>query len=93
MGFSISEWLNLTFRWIHVLRPLCGSVKLSFFTWMDRALNAEESLWMVHSGGFYIVQRQKIPNVLPQQLQFRWEAALTWIAGWRCLSLFITRAV
>src|SRR5258708_31978287 len=52
------------------------------FTWMDRALNAEESLWMVHSGGFYVVERQKIPKVLPQKLHwFKWEAAVTRRSG------------
>jgi uncharacterized membrane protein len=82
VGFNVSEWLNLTFRWIHVFASIMWVGQTFLFTWMDRALNAEESLWMVHSGGFYIVQRQKIPKALPQQLHwFKWEAAMTWMSG------------
>jgi uncharacterized membrane protein len=52
------------------------------FTWMDRALNSESSLWLVHSGGFYVVERQKVPKNLPQTLHwFRWEAVMTWLSG------------
>jgi uncharacterized membrane protein len=37
---------------------------------------------MVHSGGFYRVEKQKKPNVVPEKLHwFRWEAAITWISG------------
>ncbi len=37
---------------------------------------------MVHSGGFYVVERQNVPEALPQTLHwFRWEAALTWLSG------------
>src|SRR5205823_3715691 len=85
---SISEWLNLIFRWVHVFAAIMWVGQTFLFTWMDRTLNSEESLWMVHSGGFYIVNRQKIPKDLPQQLHwFRWEAAVTWMSG---LALLIT---
>jgi len=37
---------------------------------------------MVHSGGFYRVEKQKVPNVMPEKLHwFRWEAAITWLSG------------
>lgn len=37
---------------------------------------------MVHSGGFYVVEKQKGPELLPRRLHwFRWEAALTWLSG------------
>ncbi len=86
MQFNLSEWLNLTARWIHVFAGIMWIGQTFLFTWMDRALNSEKSLWMVHSGGFYIVERQKVPKALPQQLHwFRWEAAVTWLSGFALL--------
>jgi len=42
----------------------------------------ERQVWMVHSGGFYIVDKQKEPKLLDQTLHwFRWEAAFTWMSG------------
>jgi uncharacterized membrane protein len=39
-------------------------------------------VWMVHSGGFYRVEKQKVPQVMPEKLHwFKWEAALTWLSG------------
>jgi uncharacterized membrane protein len=82
MDYNFSEWLNLIVRWFHVFAGILWIGQTFLFTWMDRALNREESLWMVHSGGFYIVQRQKVPEALPRTLHwFRWEAALTWLSG------------
>src|SRR5258707_9159036 len=43
---------------------------------------------MVHSGGFYRVEKQKVPAVLPEKLHwFRWEAAITWLSGFLLLAL------
>jgi uncharacterized membrane protein len=37
---------------------------------------------MVHSGGFYLVEKQKVPRLMPSKLHwFRWEAATTWLSG------------
>jgi len=37
---------------------------------------------MVHSGGFYTVEKQKSLSVGPEQVHwFRWEAAMTWLSG------------
>src|SRR5215831_1072994 len=45
-------------------------------------LMRRDQVWMVHSGGFYLVQRQKSPKVMPGKLHwFRWEAAITWLSG------------
>jgi uncharacterized membrane protein len=67
-----------------------------FFTWLDGRFGelAEKSastpggdtperhVWMVHSGGFYMVEKQKVPSVMPKKLHwFRWEAAITWLTG------------
>src|SRR3984893_12984730 len=63
-----------------------------YFTWLDGqfgrlAKNAagdstSSSVWMVHSGGFYTVNKQKSLNVGPEQVRwFRWEALMTWLSG------------
>jgi uncharacterized membrane protein len=37
---------------------------------------------MVHSGGFYLVEKQKNPKLLPQTLHwFKWESFTTWMTG------------
>src|ERR1700704_4928142 len=42
----------------------------------------DKHVWMVHSGGFYLVEKQKAPKVMPGKLHwFRWEAAITWLSG------------
>ncbi len=92
MDFSLSEWLNLAVRWIHVFAGILWIGQTYFFTWLDGQLSAEEraagkenpgaQVWMVHSGGFYVVEKQKVPALLPRKLHwFRWEAAVTWLSG------------
>jgi uncharacterized membrane protein len=91
MSFSLSEWLNLVVRWIHVFAGILWIGQTYFFTWLDGRLTEEEQatgknpgaqVWMVHSGGFYIVEKERIPKLLPKRLHwFRWEAALTWLSG------------
>src|SRR5205814_7549785 len=42
----------------------------------------EGNVWMVHSGGFYVVDKQTTPQILPKTLHwFKWEAMLTWLSG------------
>ena len=49
---------------------------------------AERHVWMVHSGGFYLVEKQKSPQVMPGKLHwFRWEAAITWLSGFLLFAL------
>lgn len=92
MNFSLSEWLNLVVRWVHVFAGILWIGQTYLFTWLDGQLSREEErrgqdnrgaqVWMVHSGGFYVVEKQKTLAVLPQKLHwFRWEAALTWLSG------------
>jgi uncharacterized membrane protein len=43
---------------------------------------------MVHSGGFYVMERQKGVELLPRTLYwFKWEAAFTWLSGFLLLGL------
>jgi uncharacterized membrane protein len=88
---TLIEWLQLFVRWAHVFAGILWIGSTYFFTWLDGRLSEEEreakagerpQVWMVHSGGFYVVEKQKGAELLPRRLHwFRWEAALTWLSG------------
>jgi uncharacterized membrane protein len=95
---TLSEWLNLLFRWIHVFAGIMWVGTTYYFTWLDARLTEEEKavantgvvpqVWMVHSGGFYAVEKRKIPDLASRTLHwFRWEAATTWLSGFTLLVL------
>ena len=95
---TLSEWLNLLFRWIHVFAGIMWVGTTYYFTWLDARLTEEEKaalntgvtpeVWMVHSGGFYVVERRKVPDLVSRTLHwFRWEAATTWLSGFALLIL------
>src|SRR5947207_4740302 len=97
MSPNIINWTDLILRWSHVFAGILWVGTTYYFTWLDGRFNEletaaknvsppdenpEKHIWMVHSGGFYVVEKQKVPNVLPEKLHwFRWEAALTWLTG------------
>ncbi len=92
----VSEWINLIARWIHVFTGILWIGQTYFFTWLDGRLSEEEAelktgekaqLWMVHSGGFYVVEKQKVAELSRKLHWFRWEAALTWLSGFVLLVL------
>jgi len=87
---SVREWLNLVVRWFHVFAAIMWVGQTYYFTWLDgqfgklekNAKGTPAALWMVHSGGFYTVEKQKLLGVRPEQVHwFRWEAAMTWLSG------------
>jgi len=89
---SIREWLNLSVRWFHVFAGIMWVGQTYYFTWLDGQFGKLEkaaategfvpAVWMVHSGGFYTVEKQRSLRVLPQQVHwFRWESLMTWLGG------------
>jgi uncharacterized membrane protein len=95
---TLSEWLNLLFRWTHVFAGIMWVGTTYYFTWLDARLTEEEKavantgvvpqVWMVHSGGFYAVEKRKVPDLASRTLHwFRWEAATTWLSGFALLVL------
>jgi uncharacterized membrane protein len=95
---TISEWLNLILRWVHVFAGIMWVGTTYYFTWLDARLSEEEKavantgntaqIWMVHSGGFYVVEKRKVPDLASRTLHwFRWEAGTTWLSGFALLVL------
>src|SRR5436190_3502515 len=98
MSSNAVNWCDLIIRWTHVFAGILWVGTTFYFTWLDGRFSeleskaaappgkageeAEKNVWMVHSGGFYRVEKQKVPRVMPEKLHwFRWEAAITWMSG------------
>ena len=100
---SPQEWVGLALRWTHLIAGIAWIGSSFYFIWLDDHLervlagapeaardpDLEGSLWMVHSGGFYRVERRKVgPGRMPATLHwFKWEAAITWLSGALLLGL------
>jgi len=104
MDSNFNQWIQLALRWTHVFAGIMWVGTTFFFTWLDgrfTELTKEQTgqspgpqgeggsyIWMVHSGGFYRVDKQKVPAVMPEKLHwFKWEAAVTWLSGIFLLAL------
>jgi uncharacterized membrane protein len=91
MSAFIADWLNLLFRWAHlVARNRLDRHVVLFYLSRSGAAQARRdetsvagSAWEVHGGGFYHVEKfVTAPEDLPQDLMwFKWEAYLTFITG------------
>jgi len=94
---NIPEWLNLLARWIHVFAAILWVGTTYYFTWLDGQMQRLEAqgagegtraVWMVHSGGFYTVVKQKALGVPARELHwFRYESLLTLLSGLTLLVL------
>jgi uncharacterized membrane protein len=87
---DILEWLKAIVRWVHVFAAIMWIGQTYLFNWFEKNLERDEntrpnimgSLWMVHGGGFYFVEKQKNPELQPRTLHwFKWESATTWLSG------------
>ena len=95
MSPYVHEWLNLLIRWAHIIAAIMWIGDSLFFMWLDSSLERDADapdhqvggLWMVHSGGFYRVEKlSRVPGGLPPKLHwFKWEATSTWVTGFLLL--------
>src|SRR5438046_10673980 len=79
MDPNVSEWLNLIFRWIHVLAGVMWIGHLWFFNFVNgqvaKTYDADS-------------KKKVVPELMPRALYwFRWGAAYTWITGFLLLGI------
>lgn len=89
---TLADLIGLALRSFHVIAAITWIGHAFYFNWLDASLTTpaggeregvEGELWMVHSGGYYQVEKKShLPNPAPEELHwFKWEAFLTWFAG------------
>lgn len=90
---SLHEFLDLIVRWVHLIAGIMWVGNSMLFNWLDRNLERapgregevgyEGKMWMVHSGGFYEVEKRLLkPGELPERLHwFKWQNFTTWASG------------
>jgi uncharacterized membrane protein len=89
-----TDWLDLVFRWFHVIAAIVWIGTSFYFVALDNHLGEperEEDLeqgvagesWEIHGGGFYRIHKfQVAPPRLPKPLHwYKWEAYWTWLSG------------
>ena len=91
MDSHVRELLDLVIRWVHVIAGIMWIGNSMLFNWLDRNLvkrdgageGHEGEIWMVHSGGFYQVEKKQLaPSELPAALHwFKWQNGVTWLSG------------
>lgn len=91
MDVIIWEWLELGFRWLHVIAGIAWIGTSFYFMHLDASLKSSQNLpseaggetWQVHSGGFYhMVKFVVAPSQMPENLTwFKWEAYTTFLSG------------
>lgn len=99
MGAYLLDWLQLFFRWFHVIAGIAWIGASFYFVWLDLSLEKPPKwkqdkgisgdLWAVHGGGFYEIAKYKLePEEMPKTLHwFKWEAYTTWLTGMVMLTL------
>lgn len=83
------ELLDLALRWIHVIAAIMWIGNSLLYNWLDRSLrpsadpeNVQGDAWLLHSGGFYYVEKRLRLDELPKPLHwFKWQAYTTWLSG------------
>jgi uncharacterized membrane protein len=89
------DWLELGFRWLHVVAGIVWIGTSFYFVALDNHLGRprveEEGVggesWEIHGGGFYRISKYRVaPKELPEPLHwFKWEAYTTWLSGFGLL--------
>jgi len=89
---SDEAWIifEAALRWTHVVAAILWVGQTYLFIFFERNIRKLEgqsadvsgSLWMVHGGGYYYLEKQSFAAKTPGQLHwFFWEATVTWISG------------
>ncbi len=86
----VVDWLDLVFRWFHVIAGIVWIGTSFYFVALDNHLRparerddlAGES-WEIHGGGFYRIEKFRVaPPAIPDPLHwYKWEAYWTWLTG------------
>lgn len=99
MESYVSDWVNLIFRWLHLITGVAWIGASFYFIWLDNSLEnpprwkrekgIKGDLWAIHGGGIYEVGKYQLaPPQMPQNLHwFKWEAYSTWLTGMVLLTL------
>jgi len=96
MDPHITEWLNLTVRWMHMIFGIAWIGASFYFVWLENHLDRRNprdglsgDLWAIHGGGIYHLEKYKLaPPKMPEQLHwFKWEAYATWLSGIALLTI------
>jgi uncharacterized membrane protein len=87
------ELLDFIARWIHVIAGIMWVGNSLLFNWLDRSLRGPETaergkkalgtIWLLHSGGFYYVEKTLLADEpMPAPMHwFKWQAYTTWLSG------------
>ena len=90
MEAHLTEWLNLSIRWVHMITGIAWIGASFYFVWLENNLNRKAprdglagDLWAIHGGGIYHLEKYKLaPPKMPDNLHwFKWEAYFTWLSG------------
>src|SRR5260221_456689 len=106
MNQDLNWWIELAIRWTHVFAGIMWVGATYYFTWLDGRFvelearakknpddkNPEKLVWMVHSGGVYLVEEGKNPRVVSPTLHWsKWEAVTFCIRGFLLFRLMYSR--
>jgi uncharacterized membrane protein len=100
MDIAWTEWINVLFRFTHVLAGIMWIGNSLLFTWMELNLIAPRkdgnpkdpdllgALDMLHGGGvFHLEKRVMHADALPERLHwFKWQSYTTWLTGFVLLA-------
>jgi len=93
MESYIFDWIQLVFRWLHLITGIAWIGASLYFIWLDNSLKTppdwkkdkgiKGDLWAIHGGGIYEVAKYELaPEQMPDTLHwFKWEAYTTWLTG------------
>ena len=93
-----ADWLDLIFRWFHVMAAIVWIGTSFYFVALDQHLHEPRDehdrergvggeSWEIHGGGFYRIEKFRVaPLQLPKPLHwYKWEAYWTWLTGFALL--------